>query len=297
MPLRLPRLPRRAAMPEPLASAGVRYRIGDVSIMLPAGHRLPEYQADFPLYDAFLPFIASAVSGPELIVDLGANVGDTAVAMAQACVNPILAVEPEPSYYALLVANARLVRPGIVPLSALIGTGLVAGRLVSDGTTAEIRADGTGVAITETLDDVVDRMMPADGRVALVKVSVSGHTWDVLASGESMLRRSEPILFFDNFMPDASHLGRFEALYRRLGELGYESLWVFDNFGGLVLADASFANVESINEYVADQEWGRSARTIYYTFTLAATSRRTAEARAAVTAYRRHARDAQPKPG
>ena len=65
-------------------------KIGDYYILLPPEHKLPEYQAKGRLYDRFLPTLCLALpQDGETIIDLGANVGDTAIAIVQRCDNPI----------------------------------------------------------------------------------------------------------------------------------------------------------------------------------------------------------------
>jgi hypothetical protein len=57
------------------------HKIGATTIELPFSHRLPLYQSWFPTYDRALPRLAERISAryPESpIIDVGANVGDTA---------------------------------------------------------------------------------------------------------------------------------------------------------------------------------------------------------------------------
>jgi hypothetical protein len=91
------------AQPEPLKNLGwsrlwsrsrknaqQSFKIGDYYILLPPEHKLPEYQAKGRLYDRFLPTLCLALpQDGETIIDLGANVGDTAIAIVQRCDNPI----------------------------------------------------------------------------------------------------------------------------------------------------------------------------------------------------------------
>ena len=66
-----------------LAKAGVkrRYRIGNSYITLDFTHRLPDYQFSHPYYDRFLPHLVSYLPSHSVVIDVGANVGDTLVGM------------------------------------------------------------------------------------------------------------------------------------------------------------------------------------------------------------------------
>ena len=300
MPLRLSRLGRRDAAPavpatpaaaiQPAPTGSVEYLIDATSIALPAGHRLPEYQREVPLYDRFVPVLAQELSGNELIVDVGANVGDTVAALVGVCTNPILAIEADPTYYGFLVENLARVRPDVQAVQTLLGTGHIGGELVPDGTTSDFKV-GEGDASFASLDSVVAAGLQQAPGVALIKSAIGGYSWDVIQSGEQTLRRFEPVLYWDNFVRDpafrdGAHREPFGRFYRLLADIGYDHVWVFDNFGGLLLSGATFASVASIDDYVSSQAWGRATHSFDYNYVLAATPRRAAQAEAAIGAYR-----------
>jgi FkbM family methyltransferase len=308
MSVRLPRLrartpaPAAPVAPSTQAPSGPRsYRIGSVSIELPAGHRLPEYQEAVPLYDRFVPLLAERLSGPDLIVDVGANVGDTVAALVGVCENPILAIEADPTYYRYLVENLGRVRHGVKPVQTLLGTGRVGGQLIPDGTTSGFQV-GEGDAAFTSLDSVVDSGLPDGAGVALIKSAIGGYSWDVLESGEATLRQFEPVLYWDNYVRDpafrnGAHREPFGHFYRLLADIGYDRVWVFDNYGGLLLSGATFASLASIDDYVASQAWGRATDSFDYNYVLAATARRAAPAEAAIEAYRALAASPLPPAG
>ena len=91
-----------------LGDPTVRYRVGAVELELPLSHELPFYQHDHPRYDRQLGAIAAELGGP--VVDIGANVGDTAAAIRAESDVPILCVEGDPRFFALLERNARVTR-------------------------------------------------------------------------------------------------------------------------------------------------------------------------------------------
>ena len=78
-----------------------------MELELPLSHELPFYQHDHPRYDRQLGAIAAELGGP--VVDIGANVGDTAAAIRAESDVPILCVEGDPAFFALLERNARAI--------------------------------------------------------------------------------------------------------------------------------------------------------------------------------------------
>lgn len=244
-----------------------RYRIGAHEIKLPAAHRLPEYQAIFPKYDRFLPLLAKHLPSG-LIVDIGANVGDTAVALAQVCPNPILSIEGNHIYFALCQENIAPFADRLTCICQIVGT--QAGVLVADGTTASLKSEaGDATALDALL---------SDGPIALIKTDTDGSDADVLLSGLTAIKRDKPLLYWENENPGARH----EELYGALQGLGYSHLWIFDNFGNMLLADCGYDALRQINRYIANQSG--VVPTIYYTDVLASSEASYMAANAAISA-------------
>ena len=57
------------------------YKLANHNLILPANHPLPSYQKRHKLYDKFLPHISKFLENNSTIIDIGANCGDTLVAM------------------------------------------------------------------------------------------------------------------------------------------------------------------------------------------------------------------------
>ena len=246
--------------------------------MLPPEHKLPEYQAKGRLYDRFLPTLCLALpQDGETIIDVGANVGDSAIAIVQRCDNPILAIEGDEFYLDYLHRNvtslpARL-KEHITVVPAMIGSGRIAGSLVRDGTTAT-RSKNAGPALSKSLslDDLLEtRGVPKDS-VSLIKVDTDGFDWDVLLSGQKTLHASRPLLYWENQIAP-EYAEELKSFYEALGAIGYNHLSIFDNFGNLMLADCGFNELLDLTSYVCRQDHANCERAIYYTDVLAACER------------------------
>lgn len=57
------------------------YKVKNFDLQIPIDHRLPLYQSQFANYDRFLPHLAKQLDSNDLVIDIGANVGDTVAAM------------------------------------------------------------------------------------------------------------------------------------------------------------------------------------------------------------------------
>lgn len=90
-----------------------RYRIGRYVVSLPPAHRLPWFQDLFPRYDRYAaPLLQQLLAGSEapLLVDIGANVGDTTLLALDAVPElHVVAVEGDAEFLSYLRENTRQV--------------------------------------------------------------------------------------------------------------------------------------------------------------------------------------------
>jgi FkbM family methyltransferase len=260
----------------------VWHPIGDLSIELPAEHLLPQYQAVHPHYDRFLPKLAAALGAGDVVIDVGANCGDTLAAMRQAHRGlEFICVEPDDGFFAYLERNtARLLEaaPGgrIHLVKSLAGqqTGPV---VLSGGggtRTAAAGDSGTGAGLaSRTLDDIVFALgEDVARRVRLLKSDVDGWDHDVLDSATRLLQQVHPLLFFEcQPVTEAQHLGTLHTL-RRLSEAGYRHFFMFDNYGSFMLRCDGLQGALQLIEYAWQQQLGRATRTVHYFDVLACTA-------------------------
>lgn len=274
---------------EPLLPSTKKYAIGDIHITLNREHLLPQFQKNHRLYDRFLPVLCQHLDNDiGLIIDVGANVGDTTVAIAQVCSNPIFSIEGDAGFYELLRQNVDYVSDAkgrIRTIKALAGTGIYSGNLVSTGTTASRSEESLGSASSK-LDDLLRSDGIALDSIALIKVDTDGFDADVLFSAASTLKASKPMLFWENQFSTAGQMAALEKLYPVLEDIGYDYAWIFDNFGNLLLEECSYRQIEDINKYVAAQQFHGIKKTILYTDVFATASKDVDAGRAAVRSFK-----------
>lgn len=252
------------------------YVIGGIKISLPREHLLPEYQRDHPLYDRFLPHMARFLRTDGVVVDVGANVGDTVAAMVSA--NPgarYICVEPDPMFFSHLEANIAQIegqRAGahIEPVCALIGCAITAADLTGGGGSRHACPGETAAIPTVTLDRLLADRDIRD-HVRMIKSDVDGFDYDVLDSAAETIRQHAPLLYFECQCDSTSQRSGFAATLSRLEGLGYCDWSVFDNFGALLLRTGDLATVSQLIDYAWQQRSAALAKpTIYYVDVLAA---------------------------
>jgi FkbM family methyltransferase len=258
-----------------------QYEVGQHVITLPGDHNLPPFQGAHRLYDRFLPVLCSQLPPVGVIVDVGANVGDTIAAIIQTCTNQIIAIEGYLPYFEILRGNLAVVDLDrrVTAIHTLVGSGVQIGSLVADGGTATFHNRGS--ARMQSLDDVLANWLD---QVVLLKVDTDGWDADVISSGMAMIKASRPMLFWEGGTSGAI---AFESMYEKLAAAEYDLFWIFDNFGNLMLCECGIEELKYVDRYVASQYNHSCTRTIYYVDVLASTSKTAAEARSAIAKYRR----------
>ena len=204
-----------------LGDPTVRYRIGAVELELPLSHELPFYRRDHPRYDRPLGAIAAELSGP--VVDIGANVGDTAATIRAESDVPILCVEGDPTFFALLERNAGLI--GGVELERAFVEGPKLGRIERGAGTARV-VEGDDALRSKPLARILDEHQ-AFTRPVLIKLDTDGMDVPILLANLPLLARIRPVLFFE-YDP---HLGAEPEVFERLREAGYATADWYENTG------------------------------------------------------------------
>src|SRR5688572_20032723 len=100
---------RRAAVAL-LGDPRVAYALDGTTLLLPLSHELPVIRRRLPDYSRNIARIAAALAEKHpgmTMVDIGANVGDTVAIVRRLARFPILCIDGDPLYYALLVENTR----------------------------------------------------------------------------------------------------------------------------------------------------------------------------------------------
>lgn len=206
-----------------LGDPTVRYRLDGVELELPLSHQLPFYRDAHPEYDAPLARIACELGGP--VVDVGANVGDTAAAIRARCDVPILCVEGDDRFFALLERNAA--RLGDVELERAFVDAPARGRIERGHGTARV-VEGDDELPAKPLGQVLGAH-PRFAAPALVKLDTDGLDVPILLASLDLVARLRPVLFFE-YDP---HLGARPEVFERLHEAGYRTAEWYENTGKL----------------------------------------------------------------
>lgn len=269
----------------------VLYQFPTFPLCLPKDHMLPFYQQEHPLYDRFLPHLAKYLLPGEIVIDVGANCGDSLAAMCSN--NPYLryiCIEPDPDFFSYLEKNKRTIEKAFGTVSIKLFQCLV-GRKVK---TAQLSGSGgtkTAVAVSELdtqtsstdnmhnsldLDAIVNNILcDGIGNIRLIKSDTDGYDYDVINSANSRLNSDKPILFFEAQFSDQNQRDGYVDMFENLISCEYIQFWIFDNFGNFLMHVNRLENLSHLLDYVGRQHFGKATRTIYYYDILACTDKDT----------------------
>jgi FkbM family methyltransferase len=217
-------------------------RVGRFDIWCPPESPLHEEYRLRPHYISELGRIAAVVYSkyPEMIVvDVGANVGDTAAIVRTACPAPIVCIEGDPRILGALAENAKII--GDIDIL----------NLYLDEECSTRRMSVTKAGWNSTLVDE-DRMSPGEviqfvtldeglkdldlRRVRLLKVDTEGFDGRVLRGARGILSGSRPVVLFEYNRENMNAIGEDgNKIFSYLKEHGYYSLLFWDNSSRFML--------------------------------------------------------------
>jgi len=211
-----------------------KYKVEGIELEFNDGNLIPVYQEQYRLYDRFLPHMAKYLSG--IIVDVGANCGALAVAMG--INNPELefvCIEPEPIHIEHFESNIKHI-------------------------SNKVRLDQTSIGkFYKTLDKVIEEFDIKD--IGLLKIDVDGYDWDVI---NTFSFGEKPPIFIEEDYKLPWQYDKYHEMNTKLSELGYNNIWIFDNYGCLIGFTKDWDMVNTLNSYVNRLKNGKSAFTFYY---------------------------------
>lgn len=210
--------------------------IQGVRMTLPWSHRLPDYTKGDSPYGQNLVQLAQLLTddgGPVVVIDVGANVGDSALQIAAATDAEIVCVEGDPYYLEFLQANT-----GDDPRFHLEAALLVADEeegvmrpVRAGGTTRFVVSEAAGSAPTVTASEL-RRRHPCTERLRLVKSDTDGYDVNLVPILARAWADRHPVLFFEYDL-GLSRLAGFDPLrvWDELGALGYAHVAAWGNGG------------------------------------------------------------------
>lgn len=237
---------------------------GNVRLNLLFSHNLPLYYCKYKNYDRLLPELCVNIrnhEGTMKLIDVGANIGDTAALVSSACSGKILCIEGDNEFIPLLEYNVKNFEDSTVTVvksfcsdnNAESENYVVHNRC---GTACLTKVEGVSDCISlKTLDAILDEYSEFKD-ANILKIDTDGFEPQVLNGGKKFLAEARPLVFFE-FTPQISPSGFVspspaeEDSFKILSSLGYERALFYDNFGN-ICREIHTSDSSSINDLVSN---------------------------------------------
>ena len=177
----------------------------------------------------------------ELVIDVGAHIGNHAVFLAGVCRCDVIALEPYPKTFEVLARNLELnqLNQRVTAINLAAGAKPGYGRpslpaTANDGQISIRAADAETEIRIEPLD-AIDLPRPP----RMLKIDVEGGELDVLKGAERLIARSRPLIYIEALNEHA-----FEDMCQFLYNMNYRALKFFEPamFLFMSMQDAGYAS-------------------------------------------------------
>jgi FkbM family methyltransferase len=238
----------------------------EYAIELTPDHLLPAYQKNHPKYDRFLPVLVTYLERGCVIVDVGANVGDSLAAMAEKNkVASYICIEADELFFQILEKNVITIKKQlqelkVETLQALVGKAITGVVLEGKDGSKHAVLSKTGQIASRALDEI----LAGKSSIRLLKSDVDGFDYDVIDSAMGLIQKHKPILYFECQYENENQMAGYLSTLNQLTKVGYTDWTVFDNFGAKILRTKSEEMVGQLIAYIWQQNTHKTTRTIYY---------------------------------
>lgn len=244
-----------------LQQGSTTLRLAGINLEIPQDHSLPGLHASQPLRDLCVGITAryTGQKYPEhTIIDIGANVGDTAAIMAENCQNPLLLVEASDFYHGYLVRNAEKINNATTIRKVLVADGSsTSGELFHWGGTAEWKESDSGAPTpTQRLSDLTD------APVCMVKSDTDGHDFKILQSAIEWLVVQKPTVLFESSIANSTNFSDLVSLVESFRKAEYMGFVLWDDAGIHLLSTTDHHCVIDTHRYLLKCHEYRSGKGI-----------------------------------
>ena len=236
----------------------IKFHINNKVLLMNLSHQLPIYTVQNQLYDTAISRIINAVKSDKIlhIIDVGANVGDTAASILNTNPNvKILCIEGNSFFSNLLKLN--FINDNRVIIEESFCSDVTDDDKISIDTkrgTASLNSNSSKIIEVSfyKLDDLFKKQKHLN-TVDLIKVDTDGFDYKVLRGCHNLIHQFKPLVFFEldksflsNNKEDVMSIFDFFKFYE------YQAFLIYDNYGYLlgIYTFEQINVVENIINYV-----------------------------------------------
>jgi len=221
-----------------IGDSAVKYYFpGLGEIILPMSHDLGPIVAKYPEYGSNLVKLAKKIGSKYpsfLAIDIGANIGDTARAIATNGARQVLCIEGARQFVPYLNANCFDSAKFVIDPIFVRWEGYTQAKTVAkSGSLRFVLGKEESIETTraETIDAILLRR-PEFASARLLKIDTDGLDLPIIQSNIGWISNNRPILFIE-YLPYffLAHLNDAKPIFYDLTGIGYRSIMIYDHVG------------------------------------------------------------------
>lgn len=234
---------------------------------MPLSHALPAYYFRFPLYDSVIDRLAASIRtqhGRLVCVDVGGNIGDSALCARLSHKDIYLLIEPTQIYRECAATNLRVTPATIDIVDCLVGAvdaELGVSESAAHGTARFTLSDQDSRRKVTSIDTLISNRPHLAPN--FIKIDTDGHDMACLQGARQTIKRFRPVVMFEaDSFGDSTYCQKLLDCLDAFSETGYERMLVYSNIGHLVWA-GSVDDVASIARLLF---YHLTSKALYYDF-------------------------------
>ena len=236
-------------------------KVGNFDLLMPADHTLEVFKKSYKRYDLPLEELAEvlATKYPQLSsIDIGANVGASAVSIYNKTGGKVLCIEGDLQSLPYLQHNLKFLNGAGILAECFIGrsNAFIDVKNVQRPTsgsgsfTAALTSSKTAHPV-ESLTSVLKKL-PLFLSTKLLKIDTDGFDFEIICDSLELLATMRPVLFFE-FAPDYLSQNTIYtpiSTMKELTKVAYKAFVVFDNFGNFLLSTKQWESFIDLTFYL-----------------------------------------------
>lgn len=236
------------------------FNVGDYRIKSPSTHPLAKNLRRYKYYSRNLSRLVDIISSqiPDLeVIDVGANIGDSAAFVNSVGVKPkkIYCFEGEKEYICYFKHNTSSMN-NVVLFETFLGENDNEKNfnVYKDDGTLRIDTTKKGEIQIDSLDNILNSHKELEN-VKFLKTDTDGYDFKILRGAKKIITKAKPILFFEY---DRVYLDKVNddgfSTFDMLEDLGYDKAIFYDNYGRLLLSVSitNKQNLHQLDQYIKD---------------------------------------------
>lgn len=226
-------------------------KCGDYEIFAPCNHILINLKNKQPYRDLCIGISAKYIYEKYptgTIIDIGANIGDTAAIIATYSKSKLILVEGSNYFFNILTKNLTEISNEIILHNAFVFDGSsINGTLHHWGGTSYFDENNNKDAKTQHTVKLCDI---ADDKSSFIKIDTDGYDFKILLNSIEWLSQYTPAILFENSIRNIEDFNNSQELIKKLYAIGYQSFVIWDDAGYHLVSTNLLNVVEDLNKYL-----------------------------------------------